>query len=106
DELLLSERQPRGALVRECVHADEIEQLFGALGLVTGHRVGRKLTPPKLAQRRDEVLEHRHLAEETRDLKGPAEPELCAPPRPQPHDPFSVEPDLRRLGTPTAIARA
>ena len=70
---------------------------------MTGHRVGRKLTPPKLAQRRDEVLEYRHLAEETRDLKGPAEPEMCAPPRPQPLDPFSVEPDFARVGTHQAI---
>ena len=100
DELLLPEGQRAGANVRVLRHADELEQLQRALVLVTCDRVRGQLAPREAAQRRDNVLEHRHLAEQARDLEGAAEPEVRALERRQPVDTPAVE-----AHTPTVGAR-
>src|SRR5713101_5474941 len=92
DELLLAERERSRLLVREAEHADEVEQLFGPLGLVSRDRVGGELPPREPAQRRGNVLEHGHLLEQACDLEGTPEAEMGATPRRYAVDPPAVEP--------------
>ena len=98
DELLLPEGQCAGANVRVLRHTDELEQLQRALVLVTCNRVRGQLPPREGAQRRDNVLEHGHLAEQARDLEGAAEAEMRALERRQPVDALPVEADTPAVG--------
>src|SRR6266540_2117248 len=94
DELLLTEGELPGGPVGKAPHADELEQLLGPLDLRPRDRARSQLPQREAPQRRDEVLEHRHLPEEARDLERPPEPEMGAAPGVQAIDALPVEPDL------------
>src|SRR3954465_1112180 len=96
DELLLAVGQRARLLVAVAAHADELEQLLGARGLGPADGARVELPPRERAQRRDDVLEHGHVAEQARDLERPPDPDVRARPRAHPVDALAVEPDLAR----------
>ena len=73
DELLLAVGQRAGLLVAEALHARRTSSSSSArAGLLAAHRARVELAQRERAQRRDDVLEHGHLAEQARDLERPA----------------------------------
>ena len=94
DELLLPEGQRGRPLVGEGPHPDEVEELLGPLRLGAADGVRGELAPGEGPERRDDVLEHGHLAEEPGDLERPPDAPVRALPRRQAVDRLPVEPDL------------